>query len=492
MLFLYYHSGYYHYSFSMPVFLKSFFSMKKSLVPLLVLLFLFVSLLNSTRVSAQNDTLTVMTYNVLNYGDACQGLNSVMRQYLKTIVAYKQPDLLGLVKMLSVKRDPSDFSGDLPADFCDSMVQYVLNPAGTNVYGYCQYTNEARASDMCVLFYNKSKLTFVYTKVLTVNVTDFDLYKFYYNDPNLSLIKDTTFLYVVLFHTQSGDDPTVRNAQLASTLGAIRSRFYSLPNLVMMGDFNLRSSLEAGYNQLVSATDSSFLFLDAPFAVDKQLTYPASWDKNTTYSAYMTTSTRADASIPNSCGTSGGAKGWYDHMLFSPWILYGSNYISYVPGSYTTVGNDGNRYGISVNDSTTHGRNSSAPPAVVNAVFQLSNKYPVCERLAVKYNTTGISPADPERMNVGMAEVQPPADLFRIQNPVSEHLSVTLDERIQHRMLTCIIHDMTGREIVHTRCPGSASELTIDMEAIPAGIYLFTLLTDGGEYSLTKRFVKLR
>ena len=142
----------------------------------IILCLAVVSMLTSAKTFAQNDTITVMTYNVLNYGDACQGSNKVMRNYLKNIISYTQPDILGLVKMSTIKRFPSDFNGNLPVDFCDSMVQYVLNPAGNISYNYCQYTNEARGGDMNVLFYNKNKLVNIYTRVLTINVTDFDLY----------------------------------------------------------------------------------------------------------------------------------------------------------------------------------------------------------------------------------------------------------------------------------------------------------------------------
>ena len=451
---------------------------------------LFLLLINAINVKAQNDTLKVMTYNVLNYGDACQGPNSTMRNYLKNIISYTQPDILGLVKMNTLKRFPSDFNGNLPVDFCDSMVQYVLNPAGNISYNYCQYTNEARGSDMNVLFYNKDKLVNIYTKVLTVNITDFDLYKFYYKDPNLSTSHDTTYLYVVLFHTQSGSDPTIRNTQLTSTYNAIKGRFSSLPNMIVMGDFNLRNSSEVCYNQLVNSTDTSFKFNDPPFSIDGTFSYPSNWQGSSMFSACFTTSTRIDLIHPNSCGTDGGAKDWYDHILFSPWMVNGKNYMSYVPHSYKTIGNDGKRFGISANDSTVNGKNNSAPTDIINSIFHLSNKYPVLTKIAVRSNTTGISPADPENVNTGIAELTFDENAISVTNPTGNILNIRINENFIEMRMTILITDITGKEFLKAKLIDGSYLHSIDISSLPKGFYFLNFLIEGEHFSFSKKIIK--
>ena len=138
---------------------------------------------------------------------------------------------------------------------------------------------------------------------------------------------------------------------------------------------------------------------DPPFYPDNTVPYPAEWSDNAGgYAAELTTTTRALSNVPNSCGTSGGAKSWYDHIFISPWLVKGSNYISYVPKSYTTIGNDGKRLGVDIN-STTPQVNTSAPAAVINALFQFSNKYPISIKLVVKANRNAYSIADPAERN---------------------------------------------------------------------------------------------
>jgi hypothetical protein len=252
---------------------------------------------------------------------------------------------------------------------------------------------------MSVLFYNKQKLTFVKTETILAYITDFNLYKLYYNDPNLAITHDTTFLYVLVNHTQSGSTSTTRDAQVTEIMQSLRAKFAYFPNLINMGDFNTSSSYEAGYQAIISPADSTTKMSDPPFYPDKSVSYPGEWENNTAlFSPYLTTTTRALATLPNTCGTGGGAKSWYDHIFISPWLVNGSNYMKYISKSYQTVGNDGNRTGQNIN-STTRVVNSSAPAAVINALYQFSDKYPVMIKLLVSANRNAYSIADPKERN---------------------------------------------------------------------------------------------
>ncbi len=344
---------------------------------------------------ARFDTLTVMAYNVLNFGDGCQGTLTTLEGYLKTIVQYVSPDVLSCEKMSAF--DPTQ---PAPYNLAAEITTNVLNAISPNKYAYCTPTNTAADNKMSVLFYNKQKLTYISTFRLYANVSDFDLYKLYYNDPNIAITHDTTFLYVVVNHTQSGSAPNaVRDAQESGEMAALRKRFAYLPNLINMGDFNQHNSSEAGYQSIISNADTTTQMSDPPFYPDKVFTYPADWDNNPTpYGAYLTTSTRQLSNYPNSCGTNGGASSWYDHVFISPWLVSGSNYMGYIPGSYRTIGNDGRRFNADIN-SATPVVNTSAPANVLNALFQMSNKYPVSIKVLVKANRSGGSIPDPAETN---------------------------------------------------------------------------------------------
>jgi hypothetical protein len=335
-----------------------------------------------------------MAYNVLNYGDSCQGTTAVLNGYLKTIVQYVKPDLLSCEKMTAFQVSPI-----LPNNLADDINNNALNAVFPGRYAYATPTDVSFADKMSILFYNKQKLTFVKTETLVNNITDFDLYKLYYNDPNIAVTHDTTFLYVIVNHTQSGSSSASRDQQVMQEMQNLRNKFTYLPNVINMGDFNVHSSYEQGYQAVVTSPDTATKMSDPPFYPDQNVKYPAQWDNNpSAFKPYLTTSTRALITVPNGCGTSGGANSWYDHIFISSWLVNGSNYIKYIPNSYQTIGNDGNRIAVDIN-STTPIVNVSAPANVLDALFQFSNKYPVAIKLLVNANRNAYSLVDPVEKN---------------------------------------------------------------------------------------------
>ena len=359
-------------------------------------LFTGLLLLGSLSAAAQKDTLRLMTYNTLYYGDGppCQAPHNVLHGYLKTIINYVRPDVLALVKVAAPVADDNRFA-TAPRNFPDSILRYALNAARPDVYNYCPYSNDGHSNNIELLFYNQQKLGFAAVVSSYVNITDFNTYKLYYKSPTLEATHDTVFLYVTVNHDKSGDEfEDVRGQQIRAALQNLRLHFTRFPNMISMGDFNTRSSNEQPYTALVFPKDSAFRFFDPPF-YDGDLTYPADWDNDrASFGPYLTTSTRRDDGVPNPCGTAGGAKNWYDHIFLSSWIVNNLNHIRYIPHSYHTVGNDGNRYKIAINEPGN--TNASAPPEVIEALYQFSNKYPVMADLEISPNVLGATLPSPE------------------------------------------------------------------------------------------------
>ena len=425
-------------------------------------------LYNAISVSAQTDTLRVMTYNVLYYGDTppCQGPHSESHGYLKTIVAFSNPDLIGLEKMAAIPIYTGDHSGSAPAGFADSVLQFALNAAYPGRYAYCTYTNTSAADNIDVLFYNQQKLGFVNILSSYSNITDFNTYKLYYKSADLASTHDTVFLYVTLNHDNSGSgssDAAIRADQINGEMAHIESHFTSLPNAINMGDFNTHNSDEACYQTLVAPANTAFRYYDPPFSPDGEVSYPADWDNNpSTYAAFLTTSTR-QSNLPNSCGSNGGGKSWYDHIFLSAAIINGAAGLSYIPHSYRTVGNDGNRVGISVNDAPT---NTSAPSDVIEALFQMSNKYPILVDLAVNPH------------NVGIAETAHAAEEVTVINPVCNELTMHLPASLIGKTIHIQAVDMPGSVQLDHALPVTSQTTTLQ-NTLRAGTYLLRLSSDG-------------
>ncbi len=459
---------------------------KSNLSSIGVVFYLIVGVFTSTEIHGQ-DTLNVMTYNVLHYGDHCQGSNNSLHNYLKTIVQYENPDILGLVKAQIIKLSGNDLLGVSPVGFADSIVVYGLNSAYPNKYDHCPVVNFANDpdGDIDLLFYNKNKLGFLSVTNLFTVQEDFSLYKLYYKDPNLSVTKDTTFLYFILNHTVSGTNSGSRDHQDSLIIKSLRGNFSYLPNLISMGDFNTHTSLEPGYQLLTASADTSFIFFDPPYLPDHKLNYPSDWDTNASlFSGYLNTSTR-QTTIPNSCGTTNGAKGWYLHILLSPWIVKNKNYINYIPGSYSTIGNDGQRLGISINDSTNTTKNNSVPAKVVNALFHFSDKYPIKVKLKITPNTTGKSIPDPVVNSV--TETRLINNFFASNNPVDNSINLYFDETLIGNNARMEWYDIAGRSVGEHEFTVTGISMTKNIDLMP-GIYILSLEINGSIYK--SRIVK--
>ena len=441
------------------------------------LLTAMIIVMNTVSAFSQ-DTLKIMAYNVLNYGDHCQGSNAKVHAYLKTIVDYAQPDVLGLEKMLYIKRSASDPYQGSPVGFGDSILNNALNVTYPGKYAYCTLTNLSGDSKTSVLFYNQQKLGYLSTSTVSYYISDFNMHKFYYKDPNLSA-HDSTFLYVILNHTQSGNAPqSDRDTQLKQISASLHAKFTHLPNLISMGDYNLHDTdLEAGYQALVADADTNFRLYDTPVFPDKILQYPIHSDSDPhSYAPYLTTSTRFSGSLPNTCGTSGGGKSWYDHMLISSWLIGNKNNMAYIPNSYHTIGNDGKRTGISINDNTSN-VNTAAPAAVIEALYQFSNKYPVMLKLAVNINTT-----------TGINDVVQQTGSIRLINPVKENLEVYFTANFKNSHAGYKIFDLYGTLVYETASDISEEKQSIVLPAMEKGVYFVRIQIENQIYQY--KFIK--
>jgi hypothetical protein len=422
-------------------------------------------------VSAQTDTLRVMAYNVLNYGETplCQGPNGYYHTYLETIVQYANPDIISLEKMGSIQTSPTDHNNSAVVGFQDSILQFALNAAYPGRFNYCMNTNFTGSNTECLLFYNQQKLGFISIVCTYSNTEDFDTYKLYYKDPNLATTHDTTYLYVTLNHDISGDgNESARGSQMVGEMAGIKRHFTHLPNMINMGDFNVRNSSEPAYAALVAGPDANFNFYDPPFYPDGSEAYPADWDSNPDiFTRFLTTSTRALSSVPNSCGTNGGAKDWYDHIFLSPWIVNNANYISYIHNSFRVIGNDGQRLSKSVNDPPT---NTAVPSAVADALFQMSNKYPVMVDLLVTPNTSGTSQPDPEASAVTNLTLT--ADYASLANPVDSRFTINFSNSLMGQEVSFDCIDIVGRRRLHQVISVSGETMSIPCNLSPGTYYV--------------------
>ena len=427
------------------------------------------------KCQAQNDTLRVMVQNVLHFGDGCQGTQQFLDSQFKKIASYINADLIGLDKVQVIKLNNSDPYGISPVWFADSIISQALG----SKFAYCTLTDYSQATDndMSVLFYNKNKLNFLTVKTLYVGEEDIDLYKLYYKDPNLNTTHDTTYLYAVLCHTISGSSSTGRDGQATTVVDSLKKMFNHLPNLIYMGDFNTHNSSEPGYSLLTQSSDTSFLFYDPPFHPDNKLVYSIDWTTNPSQAAAELTTCTRSTTNPNSCGNTGGGYSWFDHILLSDWIVNGYDYIHYIPNSWKSLGNDGKRIGLDINDSVTNGKNLSAPSSVLNAEWQFSDKYPVTVELAITYNT---------HVNTGSSSIINQEESIKVGNPVKDIINLYFSSSFVGKNATMELYDICGRLVKSVSFAVNSSQINQQVN-LASGIYLIHITVGG--YTSTKKIV---
>jgi hypothetical protein len=435
-------------------------------------LFIFF-LFTANLCSAQNDTIRVLAYNTLGfvYSNGCQGPYQPMFPELKAIFQFAKPDIMGLDKMACVQTNRNNLQGISPYYFPDTIISECLD---TN-YSFCPFTDISGCNDGdgSVLFYNHSKIGYVSTTPMYTGQEDIDLFKLYYRDPYLSATQDTTFLYVILCHTISGNSSSGRDGQDTTVMNKLKTMFTYLPNLIYMGDFNTHSTGEPGYAYITQTdADTNFLLDDPCFHPDAKLVYPIDWDNNPTACAAELTTTTRSTTLPNSCGTTGGGKDWYDHIFLSHPIVNNADYISYILNSYTTIGNDGRRIGVSVNTGT----NLSAPANVLNALFNFSDKYPVMVSL--------LAAAHP----LGVVNILQQAGSIKVTNPVIDNtISLHFASYLNGQNMAMGVYDICGRLIYQYTFNVNNTTINKEISLVP-GVYILHF-TSGG-YGTTLKVVK--
>ena len=177
---------------------------------LLSLLFSFVTIL---FVYSQ-DTIKVMSYNLLNYGNYtsyCTTYNNnveTKNEYLRTIIDYTLPDILGVVEISP--------NGTYIEDFKNN----VLNQNGRDYYCNAPKTNYSGSSIINMIYYDYRKVELKHWLALATDYRDINLYTFYFKNDALKN-GDTVYLTCIVTHLKAGhtDSDAIGRTAMAQNHG---------------------------------------------------------------------------------------------------------------------------------------------------------------------------------------------------------------------------------------------------------------------------------
>jgi len=322
---------------------------------------------------AQTDTLTVMQYNLLNYNNYtsyCTSSNNNVSNkdvYIKTIIDYVLPDIFTVCEMNQLQTS------------IDRLLTNAMNTSGRTNYAKGPRTNYSSSDMVNMVYYNTEKLVYHSYTAYPTDIRDINVYKFYYNDPAISITHDTAWISCIIMHLKAGStesDASERLAEVTILMNQLNA-LNNPGNYLVMGDFNTYTSSEECYDLLLNHTNSNIRFYDP-------ISKPGDWNNNCSFAAYHTQSTHND--YDNECMAAGGLDDRFDHIMASLDVISGGKNVKYISGSYKALGNDG----AHCNDSLNEGSNTSVPANVLAALMGNSDHLPVIMKLNIDV-TTGIN-----------------------------------------------------------------------------------------------------
>ena len=414
---------------------------------LLVFGFLIIGFL---PLSAQQSTITVMQYNLLQYGNYASGYadcyetnNNTQQkdEAIRTILGEVRPDILTVCEFGKPQSLQTDF------------LKHNLNINGAVYWKTDNIINYANSSIINHIFYDSRKMELKSHVALRTDPRDTDVYELYMKTPGL-LAGDTIKLVCIVTHPKAGMGYEAERRTTMQKAMDYVSQHYAHDNVLIMGDFNMYRSSETGY-QLLTKTYSNpdVLFVD-PVA---NLGGVGSWNNNSQFARFHTQSTRR---YSDECFSSGGLDDRFDFILMSDEIYMGFNRIKYVNNSFYAVGNDGNHFDQSIDQNG----NSAVSPIVAEALFNCSDHLPVTLQMTV------YSQLDVEENEAAGFELYP--------NPTDGTLFVKTwydtDDLSTYRIINLMGQTLMTGEVTQT----------IDVAGLPTGIYVIQV------NGMTRKFVK--
>lgn len=417
------------------------------------------------------DTLRIMTYNLLYYRVNFSNCNNTTNNpdskdnYIRTIVDYVQPDILIVQEM-----------GVNPGAFDAPMVTFHQNiflNRGLTHFKRANFTRSNNSNIVNACYYNSNKVELKSQYLLTTGsnnqniVRGIDFYTFYYKHPNLGQPGvDTIFFVCIGMHLKAGQtqsDITQRTHALEAVMEYINQNIGE-QNVFIMGDFNMNSSDEPGFQVLINHTNQSIRFYDP-------INTLGTWFNNSTLAFTHTQSTRLNQTN-NNCFVGGGLDDRYDMILITNPVRNETKGMRYVSGSYRIPGNDGLRFKNFIT-STSPIPNQSVPPLVLTALYENSDHLPVYIDVAVMKSNLSISDFAHKKWKWNASYRD---GILRINTEESAPMSFDLH-----------ITDLTGKVVLRKRVDRtSETELQIN-NPLSKGIYIISI-NDAG-YSSSRKLI---
>ena len=411
------------------------------------------------------DTLTVMQYNLLEYGNYQSGFadcyetnNNTQRkdECIRTLLDYVKPDIFTVCEFGATQQLLNDF------------LRHNLNINGVDYWQSDNIINYAGSNIINHIFYDSRKLGLSKHIALRTQPRDTDFYELYLKTPSLAA-GDTIKLVCIVAHPKAGMGYEANRRALMQVAMDYVNQHYPTDNVLIMGDFNMYGASESGYRLLTQTySNPAICFMDPVSFVGGV----GEWNNNSQFAAFHTQSTR---SYSEECFSGGGLDDRFDFILMADEIMFSYNHLRYVQGSYRAIGNDGHHFNMSVDQ----GSNTSVPAEIAEALFDGSDHLPVTMKIAVDVH---LGVEDHEAQNLYASVAPNPASdraVVHFFNPAQGHVQFDL-------------YSLQGQLMQHesTEFSKGAQQFELPLESLTKGFYLLRIRHNNGWGQTVKLVVK--
>jgi hypothetical protein len=164
----------------------------------------------------------------------------------------------------------------------------------------------------------------------------------------------------------------------------------------------------------------------------------------------------------------------FDFILISNNLKFGVKQLTYVPGSYHAVGQDGLHFNKDITASPT---NTSVPPDVLAALYGNSDHLPVTLKLAVDKTLGVYDWLAGEFLDI------------RFNNPVTSQIRLTITTAKPTRLYVDLFN-LCGKAVFkyNVNLISGQNKLDLNVEGIPAGMYLMKMSGENKQ-TVTRKLV---
>lgn len=425
-----------------------------------IIITILLLVLSSKQIMSQ-DTLTVMQYNLLYYGNYNSGFadcyetnNNTQRkdECIRKLKDYVKPDILTVCEFGATQNLLNDF------------LRHNLNINGATYWKSDDIINHAGSNIINHIFYDSRKIGLKKHVALRTNPRDTDVYELYLKTKSLAA-GDTIKLICIVAHPKAGQGYESSRRALMQIAMDYVNQHYSNDNVLIMGDFNMYGARESGYRLLTQTySNPEACFIDPLFSLNGV----GEWSNSIQYAPFHTQSTR---SYSDECFSSGGLDDRFDFILMADEIAFSYKHLRYVSNSYHAVGNDGRHF----NQSVDQGYNSAVPAEIAEALFDASDHLPVTMKIAVDAHL-GVSETEYPRLQVSIAP-----------NPATD-AAIVFFNNPKAGKVRFEIHSLQGQVVMSgTECLGEGErQFELNLGDLDKGFYLLRMESEDGSCEALK------